>query len=70
MINVHLPALRQRKEDIPLIVEKVLADPELTARHGRKRLSPQALQVMMSYGWQGNVRELMNVISPGRLTEP
>ncbi|MBS2030863.1 MAG: sigma 54-dependent Fis family transcriptional regulator [Deltaproteobacteria bacterium] len=63
VINVHLPALRQRKEDIPPILDKVFGEPETVQRHGRKRLSPQALSALMNYGWPGNVRELMNVIS-------
>jgi DNA-binding NtrC family response regulator len=63
VINVHLPALRQRKEDIPLIVSKVLNDPDFVSKHGRKRFSPQALNSLMNYSWPGNVRELMNVVS-------
>jgi DNA-binding NtrC family response regulator len=63
VINVHLPALRQRKEDIPLIMEKVLAEPETVQRHGRKRVNPAAMSALTNYGWPGNVRELMNVIS-------
>jgi len=63
VINVHLPALRQRKEDIPPILDKVFGEPETVQRHGRKRLSPQAMSALMNYGWPGNVRELMNVIS-------
>jgi DNA-binding NtrC family response regulator len=63
VINVHLPALRQRKEDIPLILEKMLAEPETVARHGHKRLSAASLNTLLNYAWPGNVRELMNVIS-------
>jgi DNA-binding NtrC family response regulator len=63
VINIQLPPLRQRREDIPLILKRALADPEVVARHGRKRISPEALSLLMAYGWQGNVRELMNVLS-------
>jgi DNA-binding NtrC family response regulator len=44
-------------------VEKVLEDPELVAKHGRKRFTPQAMGAMLNYAWPGNVRELMNVVS-------
>jgi DNA-binding NtrC family response regulator len=63
VINLHLPPLRERREDIPLILKRALADPELVARHGRKRISPEALALLMAYAWPGNVRELMNVLS-------
>jgi DNA-binding NtrC family response regulator len=60
---VHLPALRQRKEDIPLIVSKVLDDSDLVTKHGRKHLTAEALAALQNYAWPGNVRELMNVVS-------
>jgi DNA-binding NtrC family response regulator len=63
VIHIHLPPLRERREDIPLILKRALADPEVQARHGRKRISPEALSLLMAYGWPGNVRELMNVLS-------
>ena len=58
-----MPALRQRRDDIPHILRRALADPELVEKHGRKRFSPEALAVLMAYPWPGNVRELMNVLS-------
>jgi DNA-binding NtrC family response regulator len=63
VINIQLPPLRERREDIPLILKRALAEPEVVARHGRKRISPEALSLLMSYAWPGNVRELMNVLS-------
>ena len=63
VITIQLPPLRQRREDIPHIVRKALADPEVVQRHGRKHLSPAAASVLMAYSWPGNIRELMNVIS-------
>jgi two-component system response regulator HupR/HoxA len=60
VINVHLPALRERAEDIPLLVDYFLA------RHRRqrrpKRLAPDCLARMLAYPWPGNVRELENEI--------
>ena len=63
IINVQLPPLRARRDDIPYLVESALADPELVERHGQKRVSPAAMSALQSYSWPGNVRELMNVIS-------
>ncbi len=63
VINIQLPPLRQRREDIPLILKRALAEPEVVARHGKKRISPEALSLLMAYAWPGNVRELMNVLS-------
>ncbi|WNG41779.1 sigma 54-dependent Fis family transcriptional regulator [Archangium minus] len=63
VINLQLPPLRERREDIPLILKRLLADSEVLARHGRKWISPEALSLLMAYGWPGNVRELVNVLS-------
>jgi DNA-binding NtrC family response regulator len=63
VINIQLPPLRQRRDDIPHILRRGLGDPEIVAKHGRKRFSPAALSMLMSYPWPGNVRELMNVLS-------
>ncbi|MBV8761642.1 MAG: sigma 54-interacting transcriptional regulator [Deltaproteobacteria bacterium] len=60
VINVHLPALRDRGEDIPLLIDYFLG------RHRRnrrpKRLAPDCLAQMLAYPWPGNVRELENEI--------
>ena len=59
VLNVTLPALRERREDIPLLTEQFLA------RHKRsrpKRLSPECAAQMLRYPWPGNVRELENEV--------
>ncbi len=59
VINVTLPALRERRDDIPLLIEHFLA------RHRRqrpKRLMPDCAARMLTYPWPGNVRELENEI--------
>jgi DNA-binding NtrC family response regulator len=63
-IQIELPALRERAEDIPLLVESFLARvaEERGGDGARKHLAPEALQLLMSYSWPGNVRELENVI--------
>jgi DNA-binding NtrC family response regulator len=63
VINIQLPPLRQRKDDIPVILKAIMGDAESVAKHGRKRFTPAALSLLMSYPWPGNVRELMNVVS-------
>ncbi len=63
VIHLQLPPLRERREDIPLILSRALADPEVLARHGKKLISPEALALLMAYPWPGNVRELVNVLS-------
>ena len=62
VIPLHLPALRDRKTDIPLLIEHFLRD--AAERYGRERLaiSHQALSLMMDYRWPGNVRELQNAV--------
>ena len=55
VIPIHLPALRQRRDDIPLLVKHFLG------RQGADvSLSPEALQALTEYDWPGNVRELEN----------
>ena len=62
VVPIHLPPLRKRKNDIPLLVDHFLRlDLE---RYGRKplKISEEALALMMDYAWPGNVRELQNVV--------
>lgn len=56
-MNVHLPPLRERRGDVPLIVEKFLA-----AERERKTVDGDVLKKLMAYSWPGNVRELKNII--------
>ncbi len=62
VIVVKVPALADRKEDIPLLADKFLTD--IAEEHGnkKKRISENALKALKSYPWTGNVRELRNVI--------
>jgi DNA-binding NtrC family response regulator len=62
VIAIDLPPLRQRKEDIPLLVEFFLA--RYSQENGRspRRILPEALRSLLNYSWPGNVRELENVI--------
>jgi DNA-binding NtrC family response regulator len=61
-IEIHIPALRERKEDIPILASHFL---NVHASHYRKRLSgfdTAAMQALLDNSWQGNVRELNHVI--------
>lgn len=65
VIAIDMPPLRQRPEDIPLLVEHFLQIQN--ARHGTQMegLSPEAMEAFMTYSWPGNVRELQNSIERG-----
>ena len=60
VIRIHLPPLRERHEDIPLLAEHFIQNYGVP-RHVTA-IAPDALQLMMSYDWPGNVRELENTI--------
>src|ERR671913_1983462 len=62
VIAIHLPALRDRKDDIPLLVQHFLE--KYGQENDRKNIeiAPESLDLLMEYDWPGNVRELENVI--------
>lgn len=62
VIPIRMPPLRERKEDIPLLVEFFLQKNATKMNKHIKCLTPQALKKIMLYSWPGNVRELENVI--------
>ena len=64
VVNLRLPALRDRKEDIPLLVAHFLNKIH-RAHPGRFSIHDDALRTMMQYEWPGNVRELENAIEHG-----
>src|SRR5213595_2640991 len=62
VITVELPPLRQRKEDVPLLVEFFLNKYSEENERPVRRITTEALRPLLSYSWPGNVRELENVI--------
>src|SRR6185369_8399750 len=61
VINIKVPALRERKEDIPQLVEHFLGD--LATQSGKQKpIEPAALKRLSQYTWPGNVRELQNEV--------
>jgi len=62
VIPIHLPPLRERKEDIPLLVDHFVKKFEKRMKKAIKGISTPALQKLFFYSWPGNVRELENTI--------
>src|SRR5712664_3166077 len=62
VIDIELPPLRKRKEDIPLLAQHLVT--QLAAKHNRPApfLTPAAIEILSSHSWPGNVRELRNVL--------
>jgi DNA-binding NtrC family response regulator len=67
VIALHLPPLRERLDDIPLLVEGCLERLAAARSQPPRRLSQAALEVLLAYDWPGNVRELENVLEHAAL---
>jgi transcriptional regulator with PAS, ATPase and Fis domain len=61
VITLHIPPLRARKADIPLLIDHFL-DRLYTRGYARATLAPEALRLLLDYPWPGNVRELENAL--------
>ena len=76
VLRIYLPPLRERPDDIPLLVRRFIQD--YSAQHDRPfhGISAEAMQMLVEYPWPGNVRELRNlvesmvVLSPGHEIQP
>ncbi|HTJ31566.1 MAG TPA: sigma-54 dependent transcriptional regulator [Acidobacteriaceae bacterium] len=66
-VEIHLPPLRERREDIPALAAHFLAKHSGRYRRAIQGFEPAALQLMLQYGWPGNVRELDHTIERGVL---
>jgi len=62
VVKIALPSLRERKEDIPLLVDHFLHKVAVASRRPEKRMDRDALQLVLRYHWPGNVRELENEV--------
>jgi two-component system response regulator AtoC len=67
---IHLPPLREHKEDIPLLVDHFLERFGKSLNKPSITVTPQALDLMMQYNWPGNVREVENVLQRAILISP
>jgi transcriptional regulator with PAS, ATPase and Fis domain len=63
VIPIFLPALRERREDIPLLCDRLMQSMNKTSRRRVERVTPQAMSILERYDWPGNVRELQNVLA-------
>ncbi|MBP8975881.1 MAG: sigma-54-dependent Fis family transcriptional regulator [Bacteroidetes bacterium] len=61
-VNIHLPPLRERKEDIPLLVEHFVKEVTEKNQIRFEGFTDDATELLMNYDWPGNIRELKNVI--------
>lgn len=62
VVNIHMPPLKERKEDIPLIINHFLDKCSQEHQKPRPDISSQALRILMDYDYPGNVRELANFL--------
>ncbi|HID54911.1 TPA: sigma-54-dependent Fis family transcriptional regulator [Candidatus Poribacteria bacterium] len=62
VVTIDLPPLRERREDIPLLVEHFIRKHSIRHEKKVKSISDEAMRALMSYNWPGNVRELENAI--------
>jgi DNA-binding NtrC family response regulator len=63
IVEIHIPPLRERKEDIPALVEGLLAKTNRELHKDVRYLSQEAMDVLLRYPWPGNVRELENTLT-------
>ena len=62
VVPIRLPQLKDRKEDIPLLVETFVDELCTTHQKSRKQFTPDAMRMILDYAWPGNVRELKNAV--------
>jgi len=62
VVQMHIPPLRERKEDIQALAEHFLEKLRVRLNKKTKAISPEAMQLMLNHDWPGNVRELENAI--------
>jgi two-component system nitrogen regulation response regulator NtrX len=62
VVPIHVPPLRERAEDIPLLISTFMEQTHLKGEKGKKRFTDEAIELLMHYRWPGNVRELKNLV--------
>jgi two-component system NtrC family response regulator len=62
VVHLHIPPLRQRQEDTPLLAAHFIQKYVAENVRGKTRVTPEALKLLVQYAWPGNVRELENVV--------
>ncbi|HEU4988677.1 MAG TPA: sigma-54 dependent transcriptional regulator [Gemmatimonadaceae bacterium] len=66
-VELHLPPLRERRDDIPLLAKHFLEQFAAHYRHPVREFTPDAMQALLHYGWPGNVRELAHAVERATL---
>jgi len=70
VVELHLPPLRERPTDIPLLLDHFVRTLDGVREYGTKTFSPDALDILTEYPWPGNVRELRNLVEAILITCP
>ena len=70
VIRINTPPLRQRRQDIPQLLEHYLADAASELGAAAKTINPEAMEILQSYDWPGNVRQLVNATRRLTVTAP
>ena len=65
VVSIHMPPLRERKEDIPTLANAFLRELARENNKPMREIGPEAMQALMAYNWPGNVRELRTAIEHG-----
>jgi transcriptional regulator with PAS, ATPase and Fis domain len=70
IVSIRVPPLRERREDIPELCEQLIArfyldEPDALSRHAVERVTPEAMSLLLTHDWPGNIRELRNVLYAG-----
>ena len=69
VVPIHLPPLREHKEDIPLLVQQFINQFNRKRKRPVAGITPAAMEILMKYHWPGNVRELENTIERAMILE-
>ena len=67
VITIDIPPLRERREDIPLLVDYCIGKANSEVRKEIKAVTPDVMSIFLRYDWKGNIRELENVVYRGVL---
>ena len=70
VVNLRMPALRERMEDLPLLIDHFLSECCRAYDRAKKQIAPELMQRLLAHPWEGNVRELENVIKRAVVMAP